>query len=90
VHLRISSPPVTHPCQYGMDFPDREELIANQYNNNEEEIAKAVEADSVRYLSVEKLLAAVPQDAGYCTACFTGKYPVPIDTSGGKLSTEQE
>lgn len=89
VHLRISSPPVTHPCQYGMDFPDREELIANQYHNNEEEIAKAVEADSVRYLSVEKLLASVPQDAGYCTACFTGKYPVPIDTSGGKLSTEQ-
>jgi amidophosphoribosyltransferase len=89
VHLRISSPPVTHPCQYGMDFPDREELIANQYHNNEEEIAKAVEADSVRYLSVEKLLASVPQDAEYCTACFTGKYPVPIDTSGGKLSTEQ-
>jgi glutamine phosphoribosylpyrophosphate amidotransferase len=41
-------------------------------------------------LSVEKLLAAVPQDAGYCSACFTGKYPVAIDTSGGKLSTEQE
>jgi amidophosphoribosyltransferase len=90
VHLRISSPPVTHPCMYGMDFPDREELIANQYHSNEDEIAKALEADSVRYLSVEKLLAAVPQDAGYCSACFTGKYPVAIDTSGGKLSTEQE
>jgi amidophosphoribosyltransferase len=90
VHLRISSPPVTHPCQYGMDFPDREELIANQYDNDEAEIARALEADSVRYLSVEKLLASVPQDAGYCTACFTGKYPVAIDTSGGKLSTERD
>ncbi|MCS6807277.1 MAG: amidophosphoribosyltransferase [Bacteroidota bacterium] len=88
VHLRISSPPITHPCKYGMDFPDREELVANQYNN-EEEIARAVEADSVRYLSVEKLLSAVPQDAGYCTACFTGKYPVPIDTSGNKFSIEE-
>ncbi len=90
IHLRISSPPVTHPCQYGMDFPDREELIANQYHNNEEEIAQAVEADSVRYLSVEKLLQSVPHEAGvgYCTACFTGNYPVQIDTEGGKLSTE--
>ncbi len=91
VHLRISSPPVTHPCQYGMDFPDREELIANQYHNNEEEIARAVEADSIKYLSVEKLLQSVPQEAGvgYCTACFTGNYPVPIDTEGGKLATER-
>jgi amidophosphoribosyltransferase len=90
VHMRISSPPVTHPCQYGMDFPSREELIANQYHNSETEIAQELGVDSLRYLSVEKLMASVPQEqgVGYCTACFTGNYPVPIDTDGGKFSTE--
>lgn len=90
LHLRISSPPITHPCQYGMDFPNREELIANQYHSDEGVISQALGADSVRYLSVDKLMESVPHEPGigYCTACFTGNYPVPIDTDGGKLSTE--
>ncbi len=90
IHMRVSSPPITHPCQYGMDFPNPDELIANHYASNEDDIAKALGADSVRYLSVEKLMESVPQgeNIGYCTACFTGKYPVPIDQDGGKLSTE--
>lgn len=91
VHLRISSPPITHPCQYGMDFPSREELIANHYDSDEEQIAQALGVDSLKYLSVEKLMESVPRDKGigYCTACFTGKYPVSIDVDGGKFSTEQ-
>jgi len=84
VHLRITAPPITHPCKYGMDFPSREELIANHYAN-EEEIGIALGVDSIRYLSIKKLLDAVPRkdksgkEVGYCTACFTGNYPVPFD-----------
>ena len=75
VHVRITSPPVKHPCKYGMDFPSREELIAN-HHESQEEIAAALGADSVAYLSVEGLMDAVPKHpgVGYCTACFTGTY----------------
>ena len=84
VHLRITSPPITHPCKYGMDFPSKDELIANHYTS-EEEIGEALGVESLRYLSVGKLLESVPhtnkadQKIGYCTACFTGNYPVPFD-----------
>ncbi|GMV52795.1 MAG: amidophosphoribosyltransferase [Chlorobi bacterium] len=80
VHLRITSPPVMHPCIYGMDFPSRNELIAHHYRT-EDEVAKVIGVDSVRYLSINGLMDAVPQDAatGYCTACFTGNYPVSPD-----------
>lgn len=90
VHLRITSPPITHPCKYGMDFPSREELIANHFSN-EAEIGAALGVDSLHYLSVEKLMDSVPHDngVGYCNACFTGIYPVEIDLGAGKLSTEE-
>ncbi len=80
VHCRISSPPITSPCFYGMDFPSKEELIANHYDS-EEEIGKAIGVDSLHYLSVDKLMESVPHDEGisYCTACFTGDYPIPIE-----------
>ncbi|HLP28822.1 MAG TPA: amidophosphoribosyltransferase [Candidatus Didemnitutus sp.] len=89
VHVRITSPPVKHPCMYGMDFPSSEELIANHYDS-EEAIAKELGADSLRYLSVEGLMDAVPQGPGigYCTACFTGSYPVKVDPASTKLATE--
>lgn len=90
IHFRITSPPIKYPCFYGMDFPSREELIANHYSS-EEEIGKALGVDSLHYLSLEKLLESVPQDEGigYCTACFNGKYPVPIEKNQSKLSTEE-
>ncbi len=90
VHVRITSPPVKHPCMYGMDFPSSEELIANHYDS-EEAIAKELGADSLRYLSVEGLMDAVPQGPGigYCTACFTGSYPVKVDLASTKLATEE-
>lgn len=89
IHMRITSPPIKFPCYYGMDFPSREELIAN-YFNREEDIGKAIGVDSLHYLSIEKLLESVPKDNGidYCTACFTGEYPVPIEENHHKLSTE--
>ena len=90
VHVRITSPPVKYPCMYGMDFPSREELIANHYDSDEA-IGKALGADSLSYLSVEGLMDAVPSGPGigYCTACFTGNYPVPIDVDAGKMVTEE-
>lgn len=89
VHLRITSPPIRFPCHYGMDFPSKEELIANYYQT-EEEIGKAIGADSLHYLSLDKLLESVPKDENidYCTACFSGDYPIPIDENQGKFSIE--
>jgi amidophosphoribosyltransferase len=92
IHLRISSPPITHPCMYGMDFPSKDELIANEYNLDVDQIRDALGADSLQYLSVEGLLDAVPHSngEGYCTACFTGNYPVEVDFGTKKLAFEEE
>lgn len=90
VHLRITSPPIRYPCKYGMDFPHSDELIANHYES-EEEIGKALGADSLRYLSLDKLILSVPHEpgVGYCTACFTGNYPVPVEPELDKHTTEE-
>lgn len=81
IHLRISSPPIMHPCYYGMDFPSRSELIAHRMHGNIEEIKNYLEVDSIEYLTIEEMLEAV-SEAGtenFCTACFSGKYPTPVD-----------
>lgn len=90
VHFRVTSPPIRHPCHYGMDFPSNEELIANRFDGNIEKIGEYLGADSLAYLSLEKLLEAAPTEDGqhYCTACFSGKYPVPIDTDAKKNSND--
>ena len=75
VHLRISCPPTISPCFYGVDTPSRTELIAATHT--QEEIRKYVEADSVAYLSLDGLKAAVgAEQNSYCTSCYTGVYPV--------------
>jgi len=78
VHLRISSPPTTGPCYYGIDTPLKSELIASSHSV--EEIRQYVEADSLAYLSHEGLLRAVSDPSGrrHCTACFSGRYPVAV------------
>jgi amidophosphoribosyltransferase len=78
VHMRISSPPTTGPCYYGIDTPLKSELIAAR--NSVEEIRAYVGADSLAYLSQEGLLKAVEDVAGqrHCTACFSGRYPVAV------------
>lgn len=76
VHLRISSPPNRWPCHYGIDTPTRGELVAASLGV--EEIRKHVTADSLGYLSVEGLREAVG-GGGICDACFTGKYPIPVE-----------
>jgi amidophosphoribosyltransferase len=78
VHLRISSPPTTGPCYYGIDTPLKSELIASSHSV--EEIRSFVEADSLAYLSHDGLLKAAGDAPGrrHCTACFTGRYPVAV------------
>ena len=84
VHLRISSPPTTHSCFYGIDTPTREQLIAS--GNTTEQICSFIGADSLGYLSLEDLQASMSDErgCGFCYACFTGDYPVvPKDTKTG-------
>jgi amidophosphoribosyltransferase len=77
VHLRISCPPTISPCYYGVDTPSRNELIAATHSV--EQIREFVEADSLSYLSLEGLRAAVGNMQGsYCTSCYTGVYPVAV------------
>ena len=77
IHLRICAPPIRYPCFLGIDFATRGELIAAR--KNVDEIRQFVEADSLGYLSVDGLVKAVglPRD-GFCLACFTGDYPMPV------------
>ncbi len=87
VHMRISCPPTIAPCYYGVDTPTREELIASQHSVDE--ICKFLGADSLGYLSLKGLLEAVgdPNDARFCTACYTGRYPTQL---GSKVQTTRE
>lgn len=83
IHVRISSPPVKYPCHYGMDFPTQEELAANKHSIPE--LQKLMEVDSLKYLSLEGLLNAVSKNGkNFCTACFSGNYPVKLKEKGGK------
>jgi amidophosphoribosyltransferase len=76
VHMRVSSPPTTDPCFYGVDTPDKENLIAA--NMTLDEICEYIGADSLAYLDESALLRSVNGNGEdkYCTACFTGKYVV--------------
>lgn len=74
VHVRISSPPFLYPCYFGTDVPSDDQLIA--HNNTVEQIREVIGADSLGYLSVDRLSELINGDTGYCDACFTGNYPV--------------
>ena len=74
VHMRISSPPTTGPCYYGVDTPEKEKLISARMTT--EEICDYIGADSLAYISIESLMRAVGNDQNYCKACFDGKYIV--------------
>ena len=87
VHVRVSSPPIVSPCYYGMDFPSKGELIASK--KTVQEISEFLGCDSLAYLSEEKLLDSVSHNnGGYCTACFTGDYPIEIEEKIGKYQHE--
>ena len=86
VHFRVSSPPVLHPCFYGIDFPSPSELIATTCDA--EKLASMLGLDSLHYLSLQGLLASVSRPEHYCTACFTGEYPTRPPAVRGKMSLE--
>ena len=88
IHLRVASPPIIHPCFYGIDFPSRKELIANK--RTVEEIRDYLEIDSLEYLSLEGMLSCVKNPPNhYCSACFSGKYPIPVDEAVSKYALER-
>ena len=77
IHVRISSPPITNPCFFGIDTPKRSELIASSHNLKE--IQKFINASSLHYLTLEGLRKCMREDAeSFCYACFTGDYPIPF------------
>ncbi|MCM8789503.1 MAG: amidophosphoribosyltransferase, partial [Candidatus Omnitrophica bacterium] len=89
VHLRISCPPHKFPCFYGIDFHRASELLANKYESLEG-VRRYLGVDSLGYLSLEGMLGCLkhpPQH--YCTACWTGKYPIIAEKEHGKFSLEQ-
>jgi amidophosphoribosyltransferase len=88
VHVRISSPPIKHPCHYGIDMSSREEMIA--HGRSVEQVAQAIGADSLHYLSLEGVYEAVGATrATHCDACFSGEYPLAgTEESGGKHALE--
>ncbi len=89
VHLRISAPPIRHPCHYGVDMSTREEMIA--HGRSVEEIAEELDADSLAYLSIDGVYEAVGTPrANHCDACFTGEYPLgDPEGANGKFALEQ-
>lgn len=75
VHMRVSSPPITGPCYYGIDTPDRAQLIAAQHSVSE--IAAKIGVDTLGYISLDGMLQSVPTGPdGFCHACFSGSYPI--------------
>ena len=88
VHMRVCAPPIMHPCFMGVDMATRDELLAA--NKSLDEIRTIIGADSLGYLSVKGLMKVVGgSDGGFCDACFTGNYPVPVQLELTKLALEQ-
>ncbi len=86
IHVRITSPPIYNPCYYGMDFPSKEELIANRFESIEK-IREHLGVDSLEYMTEEEMpdsmIDHTPEE--FCTACFSGNYPIPIKDLEEKL-----
>ena len=90
VHLRVCAPPISNPCHFGVDMATKTEFIAT--DRSVEEIRELIGADSLGYLSVEGLHEAVSDNrsgTGFCDACFTGQYPIPVQLQLDKLSLER-
>ena len=87
VHLRVSSPPIQHPCFFGVDMGPRKDLVAA--SRSVEEVRSFTGADSIGYLSIEGLMTSIGgKHNGFCGACFTGEYPIPVQLEMDKLALE--
>jgi len=86
VHVRITCPPITHACHFGVDMGHDGDLMAG--HKTVAEIEAHIGADSLAFLSLEGMMRAVGATDGYCNACFTGIYPIPVNEAQAKLSFE--
>ena len=82
VHLRITCPPIKHPCHMGVDMGTYDELIAHRLGLDE--LREHIGADSLQFLSLEGMMKAIGARRRYCNACFTGRYPIDIGAAAGK------
>ncbi len=87
VHVAITCPPIGHPCFMGVDMGRHDDLIA--YKRSVDEIREFVGADSLYFLSVDGMMRALNRKEGFCQACFTGQYPIPVDLSNVKTGFEK-
>ena len=86
VHVRITCPPIAHPCHMGVDMGSPGELIASQMDVAA--LCAHIGADSLEFLSLEAMMKAIGRDDGYCNGCFTGSYPIEIGRAGSKHGFE--
>jgi len=88
VHVRISAPPITSTCHFGVDMSSLDQLVAA--NNSVDEIRELIDADSLGFLDVDHLMRAVGvKDESYCRGCFTGEYPIPVQLEMSKMELEE-
>lgn len=87
VHLRITCPPIAHPCFMGVDMGLYSDLIAHRMTIDE--MRDHIDCDSLHFLSLEGMMRAIGRNTGYCNACFTGVYPLEIDFSQSKTGFER-
>jgi len=89
VHMRISAPPIRHPCHYGIDMSTAQEMVA--HDRTVEEIARELDCDSLGYLSLEGVYEAIRSTREtHCDACFSGRYPLDdTEQANGKFALEQ-
>lgn len=88
IHMRVSCPPIRHPCFFGVDFPTPTELIAN--GRTIDQIRDFIEVDSLAYLSLEGMYKCFSKPAAnYCTACWSGNYPIPVDHQASKFGIDR-
>ncbi len=91
VHMRVSSPPTTHACYYGIDTPERDQLLAAK--NDVEAMARLIGVDSLAFISLDGLYRALGKpgrhatNPGYCDACFTGDYAIPLTDRSANAET---
>lgn len=87
VHVRITCPPIAHPCYMGVDMGTYEQLIA--HHRSIEEIRQHIGCDSLHFLSLPGMMRALNRNSGYCHACFTGQYPIPVNRDVTKTGFEK-
>jgi amidophosphoribosyltransferase len=87
VHLRITCPPIAHPCFMGVDMGVYDDLIAHRMTLDE--MRDHIDCDSLHFLSLEGMMRAMGRGSGYCNACFTGVYPIEVDVESTKTGFER-